>query len=214
MNGYGDDLDALVEMLESDESDESDLMTERTVRRRPPRTAGGRNLYTPRPTSNNVTQAQLASALAKVGEQIRTNSTAISALGGRVDAVSAQQTKQTAALRKEISDRRKQDVTQGRDVRQKIEMLTLLPLLLRPPSKEIRVHTSDDDDDGFKEETVKVLVESDNTLNALLPLLLVGGLGGGGGLGGSGSDGGGSDNSMMPLLLILALGGGLSGNKK
>jgi hypothetical protein len=200
-------------MLESDESDESDLMTERTVRRRPTRTAGGRNLYTPRPTSNNVTQAQLASALAKVGEQIRTNSTAISTLGGRVDAVSAQQAKQTAALRKEISDRRKQDTAQNRDVRQKLELLTLLPLLLRAPSKEIKIHSHDDSENGPKEETVKVLVESDNTLNALLPLLLIGGLGGSGGMGGAGGEGG-SDNSMMMLLLVLAISGGLSGNKK
>lgn len=209
MNGYESDLETLVEMLESDESDESDEMVERsTLRRRPPRTAGGRNLYSPRPSSNNVTQAQLAAALAKVGEQIRTNSNAIATLNTRVETVATEQAKQNAAIRKEIADRRKTDDTLGRNIKQKLELLTILPLLLRPPSKEVKVHTLD----GEGTENVKVLIESDNTLNALLPLLLIGGLGGGGGLGGSGSSDGGSDNNTM-LLLVLALSGGLSGSR-
>ena len=81
----------------------------------------------------------MASALAKVGEQIRTNSNAIATLNGRVDTVSAAQAKQAAALKKEISDRRKQDTAQAKDVRQKLELLTIMPLLLRPPSREIKV---------------------------------------------------------------------------
>ena len=82
-----DELDGLADVLEDFELDEdidaddADFLERRRRRararyRRPPRTAPGRGLYQPRPSSNYVTQTQLQTALAKVGQQINTNSEA------------------------------------------------------------------------------------------------------------------------------------------
>src|SRR5215218_8228999 len=122
MNGWDDELETLVEMLEDDESDDSDEATRRQRFRGRPRTATGRGMYTPRPQGNYVTQTQLQTALAKVGEQLRTNSNAIAAVTTRVNTVAAGQTKQIAALRSELNNTRQ---------------MSILPLLLsRPPAIE------------------------------------------------------------------------------
>jgi len=192
------------EMYESDESDESDLSERRrrmAARRRAPapRTATGNQLYRSRPTSQYVTQTQLQSALARVGGQIKTNADAIKTVNSRTTIISTEQTRQAALLKKEVSDRKKQDDLIKQDVRQKMELLALLPALSRPSAETIT--TSDG-------KQVRVLTESNDSLSLLLPLLLVGGLGG---LGGSGTGGSGTDSNM--LLLVLALSGGLGGKK-
>jgi hypothetical protein len=201
MDDYGtESMEALVEELEDFEESDIDEAAGRGHRRRPrPHTASGRNAYSPRPQANYVTQDQLRTSLEKVSEQIKANSTAIQTVNNRVEAVAADQAKQADAIRKEMAERRKQDDSQRRDVNQKLQLLTLLPFISKPATKEIRTRVSGEDQD----RTVKVLVEDDDTFSQLLPLLLIGGLGGSG-LGGSGSDG--SSDSSMPLLLLLALG--------
>jgi hypothetical protein len=203
MNGYEtEDLESLVELLEfdeSDESDESDEMAERWRRRRP-RTASGRGMYPPRPQGNYVTQAQLQTALARVGQQIRTNSAAIGTLTTRVNAVSTEQTKQSTALRKEIDERKKQADALRRDTRQKLELLTLLPLISKPTSVTLTQDVA-----GLRKDQ-KVLVDSGDSLTMLLPLLLIGGLGGSSGTGGSGADSS-ADGSNIALLAIALSGG-------
>ncbi|PSB14142.1 hypothetical protein C7B76_17275 [filamentous cyanobacterium CCP2] len=214
-----EELETLEDMMEEleydemydDESDESDW-SERTRRRMmprrrmpTPRTAPGSQLYRPRPTSQYVTQPQLQAALARVGSQIKTNADAIKTNSNRINAVSAEQTRQVGLLRKEVSERKKQGEMIKQDTRQKLELLALLPALSRPPAETITVR----DRDNENPRDVRVLTESNDSLSLLLPLLLVGGLGG---LGGSGTGSGGSDSSTM-LLLVLALSGGLGGRR-
>src|SRR5919202_4313419 len=165
-NGYEmEDLESLVGMLETDESDESDESDEAEPRwrRRRPRTASGRGLYSPRPQQNYVTQAQLQTALAKVGEQIKVNSAAIGTLTNRVNTVTSEQTKQAAAVKKEVAERKKQTEALRKDFRQKLELLTLLPLISRPRSEEITVPTPNQ---GTR--NIRVLVDSGDTFSLLL----------------------------------------------
>ncbi|MBF2062894.1 MAG: hypothetical protein IGS39_00435 [Calothrix sp. C42_A2020_038] len=202
-----EDLDTLEGILEdfeydeSDESDQSDLSERRRRRWNYPPTATGGRLYQPRPMSQYVTQTQLQAALTRVSSQIKTNSDAIKTVNTRLNSVSAEQSRQAALLKKEISERKKQDLNTKREIQQKLQLLILLPLLIKPPSKAITINN----------ETVNVLVESNDTLSLLLPLLLVGGLGGDGmSLSGSGSIGG---LDTTTLILILALSGNF-GSKK
>src|SRR5262249_1429991 len=94
------EADEADEMYESDESDEAARWTR-------PRVASGQNLFRPRPTAQYVTQAQLETALARVGAQVRTNSAAIAQTGKRLGSTTdsvkkvksnLQQTQQLAAL--------------------------------------------------------------------------------------------------------------------
>ncbi len=191
-----EDLYGVEEMLEEEleeELEESDLeeMIESRRRRRRPRTASGRNLATPRPQGNYVTQAQLATAMAKVSEQIQTNSRAIATVNTRVEAVAAQQEKHVAAIRKEIAERKKQDETQRKNFQQQFMLFALLPLLNKPKTREITIG----------DEKIKVFVDEGDSLNDILPLLLISG----GGLGGGSGGDSGYDNTMMPLLLVMAL---------
>ena len=108
MDDYGtESMEALVEELEDFEESDLDEAAGRGHRRRPrPRTASGRNAYSPRPQGNYVTQDQLRTSLDKVSEQIKANSTAIQTVNNRVEAVAADQAKQAAAIRKEMAERR------------------------------------------------------------------------------------------------------------
>ena len=119
----------LFEALES----ESESAERRGGRWAPPRRATGSGLFTPRPTTNYVTQVQLQTALAKVGAQIKTNSDGITAINSRINTVSSEQTRVTAALKKEAEDRKKDLEAQKRDTNQKLQLLTLLPLLENVP---------------------------------------------------------------------------------
>ena len=190
-----DDIYGVEEMVEEfeEELEESDLdeMIESRRRGRRPRTASGRNLATPRPQGNYVTQAQLATAMAKVSEQIQTNSRAIATVNTRVEAVAAQQEKHVAAIRKEIAERKKQDETQRKNFQQQFMLFALLPLLNKPKTREITIG----------DEKIKVFVDEGDSLNDILPLLLISG----GGLGGGSGGDSGYDNTMMPLLLVMAL---------
>jgi hypothetical protein len=201
MDDYGtESMEALVEELEDFEESYIDEAAGRGHRRRPrPKTASGGNAYSPRPQANYVTQDQLRTSLEKVSEQIKANATGIQTVNNRVEAVAADQAKQAAAIRQEMAERRKQDDSQRRDVSQKLQLLTLLPFISKPKTQQIVTRVPGQEQD----QTVKVLVEDDDTFSQLLPLLMIGGLGGSG-LGGSGSDGG--SDSSMPLLLLLALG--------
>jgi hypothetical protein len=186
--------EALDEMFESDEAiDEAlDEAARSWSRPRAPKTASGRGLYAPRPQTQYVTQAQLQTALAKVGAQVRTNSTAISQIGGRAAAAAA-------AAKKESLDRKKDVTAVKSNLSQTQQMAAIMPLLTQPKSVGPVTGVP-----GVPEGS-KVLVDS-GTSNLLLPLLLMTSVGDSGGSGG-GLLGGGSDNSnMLMLALVLGLG--------
>lgn len=168
--------------------------------RRLPRTASGRGLTTmPQPQSRNfVTYSALRQSLDKVGMQIKTNSDAIGAVGTRLNSTAA-------ALRKEADDRKKEAETSRGDINQKVSMLALLPLLIASPTYTIPAGTVIGTDSANGNVTapaggLPISPPPVSTANALLPILLIGGLGGSGTAGGTAP--GGMDTTM---LLVLAL---------
>src|SRR5215469_12262939 len=105
-NGYAtEDLEAILESLEADEADEADEAVRRPFRS--PTTASGRGLTPPQMQTGYVTEARLRHALARVGEQIKTNSDAIKAVNGRISTLSTDVSRQSTALKKEIEERKK-----------------------------------------------------------------------------------------------------------
>src|SRR5262245_13807683 len=99
---YLDDIDDSL-LDDIDESDDQEDLDERVRRRRVrPRTPSGQGLYRSRPSNNGVTQAQLQTALTRVGQQIKEGSTATQQLAGRVNTL-------VDRLDKEIASRKKAD---------------------------------------------------------------------------------------------------------
>ena len=92
----------------------------------PPRAS---TAYKARPSTSVVTQAQLQLALAKVSQQINTNSKAIKIVDGRVRSVSAEQSRVSAGLRKELADRKKAILDVRKDLQSTREITALIPLL-------------------------------------------------------------------------------------
>lgn len=126
-------LNEIDEMDEMDENDEStfDEAIRRNggARRTPVQTASRQTAYRPRPNNDFVTQAQLQAALARVSSQVATNSTAIKTVDGRVRSVAAEQTRITAALRKEIAERKTQEDLIRKDIQATKELAVILPLV-------------------------------------------------------------------------------------
>jgi hypothetical protein len=206
-NGYAtEDLEAILESLEaSDEADEADEAAGRPRPFRPPMTASGRGLAPPRPQPGYVTEARLQAALAQVGKQIKTNSDAIKAVNGRVNTIGADVSRQATALKKEIEERKKDNNA----LRNNVQLATLLPLLVRPSSKDVT---------GAVANTTlvsgdKVLVDKADSLTTLLPVLLLGGLGTSSDSTSSGSTSsggiGGFNDPTTLLLVVLAASGKL-----
>jgi hypothetical protein len=161
--------------------------------RRGPRTATGKNLA-PAPVSKNfVTFTDLRTALDKVGGQLKTNADAIGA-------VSAKLASTTANLKKEFDERKKDMESARKNTDSKVQMLALLPLLIQPPTYTIAQNAFSA---GVPSAPVPLNPPAAGMLNALLPLLLVGGFGGSGGLGG-GTDGGMDGTNLLVLALVLS----------
>jgi hypothetical protein len=184
------------EMLEWESEAEA---AERAPMRRPSSAPS----YKPRPapgTPNAVTQAQLEAALARVDGKIKTVVTSVSTIHSRLNSIAA-------SSKKEAEERKKGLEGQGKDINQKLQLLALLPLLIQTPSTTLNAATPLKDSAGNPINTISV--PDTNTMDSILPLLLVSGLGsysgGGGGLGLG--DGSGSDSSMMLLALVLAFSG-------
>jgi hypothetical protein len=176
-----------MEAFESESESEASEASEAARIRKP----SSRPSFVPRslgPTPP-VTQGQLQAALSRVDGKIKTVADVESTINSKVGVLAA-------ANKKEVADRKKSVETQFKDLNQKVQLLSLLPLLLQPPTDKV----------GGKD----VLVPDPNKFNAILPLLLVSGLGGGasgsgGGLG-LGGDGG-SDGGLLVLALALAFSG-------
>ena len=202
-----DDLDELFE-FDDDDLSEAPAFSNLVNRVRPlvrPPVATGKNLFQPRPattttsTAQYVTQAQLQAALNRVGEQVKTNAQAIATVNTRLNAINEQQARQTAALRKEYADRRKESATLKRELRQTRDLSAMLPLLNRPST----VTVTKEFDPAVPAGT-KLVIDKGDTMSMMLPFLLMGGMGGMGGMSGS-ADSSGDNNMMMMLVLAIAL---------
>ena len=190
-------LEAIEAESESESESESEA-AERSRRWKAPPRASGAGLYRPRPRMNGapVSQLQLQAAMARVGDQLRKNSAAAATINQRVNTVSTAEKRDNEKQGKEL-----------KGINEKIQLLTLLPLLIQPPKVTIPASGISA---GVPATAVPLTPDPVGTTNALLPLLLIGGLGGGGGLGSSSSSGTeGSMDSTTLLVLALVLSGGL-----
>jgi hypothetical protein len=200
---YDEVDEALDEMFESDEADEG--FDEANSWSRPrPKVASGKSAFSPRPTAQYVTQTQLQTALAKVAGQISTNSSAINKVGSQVSQV-------LGTVKKEAADRKKDSSSLKNNLSQTQQMAAILPLLTQSNSltlsSAVQVDATGGSGGGPQLDSGTTLPIQTNTLNTLLPLLLMTGIGDGSGSGGGLFGGSGTDNSsMMMLALVLALG--------
>lgn len=138
--GIGE-LDEAYEGISDEAYEENDEGYEEAVRRpggffsQAVPTAGRQSAYRPRANpaaaSTAVTQAQLQLALARVSSQIGTNSTAIKTLDGRVRGVSREQERATAALRKEVVERKKHQEALSKEIQSTRELAAILPIIAK-----------------------------------------------------------------------------------
>ena len=191
-NGYtNESLEAILESLESDETDEA--VRRRVNGRSAPRTSSFR---APVAENEYVRQRQLKETTDRIDGDI-------SKLNGRVASTETKMERQTAALRKE-SEERKKDIN---SLKNNVQLATLLPLLIKPQSRAVTAPVTGTD----LQAKDNILVDTGDSLTALLPLLLLGGLGGSSD---TSASGGGSFNDPTTLLLVvLAASGGLGGKK-
>ena len=188
-NGYtNESLEAILESLEYDETDEA------ARRRSPNRPAAPRTPSYGAPVREQpVTQRQLKETSDKLDARITSE---INKVDVRIIAAETKIERQTAALKKESEERKKETARLASPA----QLSTLLPLLTTPKFRQI-----DTPVDALQHGD-KVLIDTGDSLSLLLPLLLMGGLGSGAGLG-SGSGGGdsGAMGGLDPLLLVLLL---------
>jgi len=180
--------------FELEELDSEAEFSERTAPKRPPSTSS----YKPRPsggTAPAVTQAQLEAALSRVDGKIKTVADGVSTISSRVNALAATAKKEAEARKKGVDNTSK-------DMNQKLQMLALLPLLVQSPSVTLK---SGNALLPNGQDLTTVTVPDTNSLDSILPLLLVSGLGGTGSSGLSlGGDGSGSDGGILLLAVALA----------
>jgi hypothetical protein len=155
---------------------------------RPGPTSKARSYSPPRPTQNNVTQAQFQAAMERIRQDMQRNAEAIRKVSAQVTRINSQlaaasvrQDKEIVSLQKAVKEIKKQN-----------QLAALLPLLTPAPTltaanPAAEVHTA-----GDVAAAIKIPPP-----DMLLPLLLTIG----------GSSFGGSDNgdSLSPLVLLLAL---------
>jgi hypothetical protein len=178
------------------EFDLSELDSEADFSERAPKRPSSQPSFKPRPapTPGGVTQAQLEAALSRVDGKIKTVADGVSTINSRLASIAS-------ATKKEIEERKKGLDGQGKDLNQKLQMLALLPLLVQTPSSTLKTPLLDSNGNP----TITAVSTPDtNTLDTLLPLLLVSGLGGTSSSGGLSLGGDGSDGGMMLLALALA----------
>jgi hypothetical protein len=162
---------------------ESESESEAAERRRwpPPSRASGTGLYrAPLTTNGFASRVQVAAMAARIGDQLKKNSSAIATVNSRVNTTYSNEKKDRERISKQI------------------QMLAILPALIPPTSASLTAGTLKD---SAGKDILKVVTPDTSTLNLILPLALIG-FGGAGGWG-SGSEG--TMDSTMMLLLILAL---------
>jgi hypothetical protein len=213
MAEYESEVEGLLEAIESEGAEGifDDLSRSMrqigAVRFPPPKTPprGGLRPITRPP--GFVTRVELATTVARIDGKIGTVSEGIKTVNNRLNAINAEKNRADAALKNEINERKKDSEAQKKDFNSKVQMLALFPLLLAPTSYSVSPALNVSTAGAVTAATnpaqntpLTVSPGQASLTNALLPILLIGGLGGQGGLGSS-SDGG-MDNTM---LLVLAL---------
>src|SRR5207237_1100402 len=147
--------------------------------------------FVPRTTPSPASQGQVQSAARNLDAKIETLSNGLKALETRVNGISTEQERTTTALRKEMAERKKSTDATRNDLQQTKLLAVLLPMLT--------TQTTDAQDAAGN--PIKVVTQSQNQLNLLLPLLLLMP-----GYSGSGTDAGkGPLGDTTTLLLLFVL---------
>ena len=148
------------EYIESESESESESEAEGRRGRwpSPPRASGTRLFPTRIPTNGApASQGQVAAAMARVGDQLKTNSAAVATVNSRLNTVNSNEKKDNEERRKDL-----------KAINEKIQLLALLPLLLKPTTTTLTSTAG-----GTLKVGDKVMIDSGDTLTALLPLLLM-----------------------------------------
>lgn len=191
-----DEFAQLLGGFESDESDESDEYfreSDEAAPRRGPRprlpTAKRGSPVPKRAGPGYATKEELQATANRLDGRIGTNSKAIQALDGRTRSLEIETARLSAAVKKELSERKTSSEALKKDVDQMRNNGILLALLTQPTTQ--RVSGVDN-----------VVVDNSGPMGHMLPLLLMAGSGssGGGLFGGSGDSGMGN---LIPLLIIM-----------
>jgi hypothetical protein len=185
------------EALEGWESESEAAEAARRPVRKPPSTPS----YKPRPSptaAQYVTQAQLETSLGRVDSKVKIVSDGVGTINAKLASLGT-------ALKKEAEERKKATESQNKDLNQKVQMLSLVPLLLNQSTSSLTLNPGSTltASDGSTVNTISV--PDTNTLDSILPLLLISGLGGSGGGFGLGGDSGGMGDGSSLMLLAVAL---------
>lgn len=149
-----------------------------------------------RPSGNAATEAMLNAAVSKLDAKIDALKRNTDTLASRVNSVASEQEKLGAAYKKDSEARKKDIEGLRRDLKQTREMSALLPLISTPPKITVP---------GNDGKPVEVLSGTSNTLNTLLPMILL--MSPGSGSDGSNSGGlMGGDSSLLLLAVALSAG--------
>jgi hypothetical protein len=175
MSGLVEDIDEALGEAEDEEIEEA-LGEDEWAERRRRRRPRGRG-YTP-VRYERGSGADLRTATSRIGQDIRTLNTTDKALEAKLDRY-------------------------RRDTAQSMQMMALLPLLIKPKSIALNAAVAN------MPTGTKVMVDEQDTLTALLPLFFLGGFGGGFGGQAAAAPGaayaGGVDPMMMVLLMFVLL---------
>jgi hypothetical protein len=159
MNGYVEDLESLLDDVDSAEFEER-------ARRRfrgPVRTPTRQSSFAPRPPAAPASQSQVQAAAKNLDTKIDTLSNAVKTLETRTNGLAAEQERTAVALRKEMAERKKSaDGIRG-DLQQTKTLGVLLPFITQ---KQVTIQNAEGND-------VKVLAPVENQLAGMLPLLLL-----------------------------------------
>ena len=159
MNGYVEDLESLLDDVDSAEFEER---ARRRVRG-PVRTPTRQSSFAPRPPAAAASQSQVQAAAKNLDAKIETLSNAVKTLETRTNGLAAEQERTTATLRKEVAERKRSaDAIRG-DLQQTKTLGVLLPFITQ---KQVTVQNDAGDD-------IKVLAPADNQLAGILPFLLL-----------------------------------------
>ena len=156
MNGYTDDLDALLEGF-----DDAD-MDERRRRPAPVRTPSRQSSFVPQSAPRAASQGQVQQTARSLDQKIETLSVAVSRLQQQTASLSTGQDRLAAGVRKETDARKRSTSALQADLQSTKTLSAILPLI----SQSTETATIND-------KEVKVVTASDNQFASLLPLLLL-----------------------------------------
>lgn len=176
-----DDMEDDDMFIEDDDSEDAERKRRSRRRRNRSRSRAKGSGYYQRQLKGYATKKELKIALARVGRDVRRNKSGINNNSTRISRLSSSTGKAIKTVRKDVDDTK--------------QMFLLTSLLSGDKKYKVTQSSSAD----VPVNTEMTLEDKSDSIDKLLPILMMGGLGGS-----SGSKGGLMDN---PLMLILLLGG-------